>query len=163
MCIRDRHRSPAGVVALGAAAPLVHPATGFSVARSLRVATRLADAAVTRLGGATGRPVGRGEPEGPADTSWARRAVRDGQGELVHAMRRRGLDVLLRIPPGEVPEFFDRFFSLPARSRRAYLGAANDAAESLLAMLWVFARLSPRLRGHLIAGSLCGPGRAQRA
>jgi lycopene beta-cyclase len=149
------HRPPDGVVALGAAAPLVHPATGFSVARSLRAATRLADACVTRsdhgsvLDGADG-------------AAWARRAVRGGSGGIVHAMRRRGLDVLLRLPPGEVPEFFDRFFSLPAGPRRAYLGADDDVAESLRAMLWVFARLTPRLRGHLIAGSLGGPGPDQR-
>lgn len=150
-----RHRSPDGVVALGAAAPLVHPATGFSVARSLRVATRLADACLAR-------PDDQPAVDGVGGAVRARRAVRGGSGEIVHAMRRRGLDVLLRLPPGEVPEFFDRFFSLPPGPRRAYLGAHDDATGSLRAMLWVFARLTPRLRGHLIAGSLIGPGSAQR-
>jgi hypothetical protein len=35
-------------------------------------------------------------------------------------------------------------------------------AESVRAMLSVFARLTPRLRGHLVAGTLCGPGETQR-
>jgi lycopene beta-cyclase len=150
------HRPPGGVVALGAAAPLVHPATGFSVARSLRTATRLADAFVTRSDHVS-------MVEGADRAAWARRAVRGGSAGIVHAMRRRGLDVLLRLPPGEVPEFFDRFFALPAGPRRAYLGADDDVAESLRAMLSVFAGLTPRLRGHLIAGSLGGPGSAQRS
>ena len=29
-------------------------------------------------------------------------------------------------------------------------------------MLWVFAGLTPRLRAHLVVGTLCGPGEAQR-
>jgi lycopene beta-cyclase len=158
------HRSPAGVVALGAAAPFVHPATGFSVARSLRAATRLADALVTR-------PDHSAAGDGAGRAARARQAVGGGRARVVHGMRRRGLDVLLRLPPAEVPEFFEGFFSLPARSRRAYLGSCgtsgsdrsdDDVAESVRAMLSVFARLTPRLRAHLVAGTLCGPGEAQR-
>lgn len=151
------HRSPAGVVALGAAAPLVHPASGFSVARSLRTATRLADALVPR-------PDGSAVIDGAGRTSRARRAARGRPARVVHGMRRRGLDVLLRLPPGEVPEFFDRFFSLPAAHRRAYLGSDgsdDDVIAATRAMLCVFARLNPRLRGHLVAGTLCGPGEGQ--
>ena len=81
---------------------------------------------------------------------------------MVHAMRRRGLEVLLRMPPGEVPEFFDRFFSLAPGPRRAYLGADDDVTESLHAMISMFGRLTPRLRGHLIMGSLAGAGMEQR-
>lgn len=152
------HRSPAGVVALGAAAPLVHPASGFSVARSLRVATRLADAVATRSDDL--RPL-----DGADRVVRARHAAWSRSARVVHGMRRRGLDVLLRLPPGEVPDFFDRFFSLPAPHRRAYLGSDgsdDDVVEAMRAMLCVFARLNPRLRGHLVAGTLCGPGEAQR-
>ena len=158
------HRSPAGVVALGAAAPFIHPATGFSVARSLRAATRLADALVTR-------PDDPAVVDGSGRAARARQAVGGGRARVVHEMRRRGLDVLLRLPPAEVPEFFEGFFSLPARPRRAYLGSCgasgadrsdDDVVESVRAMMSVFARLTPRLRGHLVAGTLCGPGEAQR-
>ncbi len=144
------HRAPVGVVALGAAAPFVHPATGFSVARSLRAATRLADALVTR-------PDGSGGVDGAGRAARAaRQAVGGGRARVVHLMRRRGLDVLLRLPANEVPEFFERFFSLPAHPRRAYLGSDgaggsdrsdDDVVESMRAMLWVFAGLTPRLSG----------------
>lgn len=158
------HRSPAGVVALGAAASFVHPATGFSVARSLRIATRLADSIITR-------PDHRVAVDGADRATRARRAIGGGRARVVHEMRRRGLDVLLRLPPAEVPAFFEGFFSLPVRPRRAYLGSCgtggsdrsdDDVVESVRAMLSVFGRLTPRLRGHLIAGTLCGPGEAQR-
>ena len=72
---------------------------------------------------------------------------------------RRGLDVLLRMPPADVPEFFERFFSSPPERQRAYLGAHDDVHASLGAMLAVFEHLSPRLRGHLLAGALLGAGR----
>nr|WP_179797488.1 lycopene cyclase family protein [Actinomycetospora corticicola] len=142
------HRSPAGVVPLGAAASLVHPATGYSLTHSLAVATRLADALITR-------------PDHAERVDAAGRAVRPAAGRVVHAMRRRGLDVLLRMPPSDVPEFFERFFSLPAVAQRGYLGAHDDVRASMRAMLSVFVHLSPRLRGHLIAGSLLGGGSDQ--
>ncbi|WP_018333597.1 lycopene cyclase family protein [Actinomycetospora chiangmaiensis] len=142
------HRSPAGVVPLGAAASLVHPATGYSLTHSLAIATRLADALATRRDHAD-------------RVDAAGRAVRPAAGHVVHAMRRRGLDVLLRMPPADVPEFFERFFSLPAAAQRGYLGAHDDVAASMRAMLSVFVHLSPRLRRHLIAGSLLGAGRGR--
>jgi lycopene beta-cyclase len=114
----------------------------------LCVATRLADAMITRSDHA-------------ARIDAAGRAVRPPSGRVVHAMRRRGLDVLLRMPPPDVPEFFERFFSLPASAQRGYLGAHDDVGTSMRAMLSVFVHLSPRLRGHLIAGSLLGGGSDQ--
>ena len=140
------HRSPAGVVPFGVAGRFVHPATGYSVARSLHTATRLADRLVTR-------------PDHESMVDAADRVVRGPNARAVHAMRRRGLDVLLRMPPADVPEFFERFFSSPPERQRAYLGAHDDVQASLGAMLAVFEHLSPRLRGHLLAGALLGAGR----
>ena len=138
-----RHRSPAGVVAVGAAAPVMHPATGFSVATSLALAPRIAGAI------AAGGP----DPAGAARrVVWSRSAV------TVDAMRRRGLATLLALPPAQVPEFFDRFFALPEVHRRAYLGARDDVGASLAAMLALFGQLTPRLRGHLIRGTFGAPG-----
>lgn len=143
---RPAHRPPPGVAPLGAAAPLVHPASGYSLAASLELAPRVALAVEAALEGG----------DDPADA--ARTVVRPRGAAVVHAMRRRGLDVLLRMPPARVPQFFDRFFALPVRHRRAYLGARDDVASALAAMLAVFGRLDPALRAHLIAGTLLGPG-----
>ena len=62
-----RHRSPAGVVAVGAADPLVHPASGFSLATSLRMAPRLATVLADAL---------RGGADPAAAAKAARRVVR---------------------------------------------------------------------------------------
>ena len=143
-----RHRAADDVVAVGAAVPLVHPASGYSVASSLALAPRVATAVAAALDGR------RPETAGAA----ARAVVTPPAARAVHAMRRRGLDVLLSLPPAEVPTFFDRFFSLPAEHRRAYLGADQDVAASLAAMTTLFARLPVRLRLRLVRGSLLGPG-----
>ena len=37
-----------------------------------------------------------------------------------------GLEALLRMPPAEVPEFFEVFFALPERHRWAYLTGRDD-------------------------------------
>jgi len=76
----------------------------------------------------------------------------------VHALRHRGLDTLLRMPPAEVPVFFDRFFALPSEHRRAYLSAHDDVGRSLAAMWALFGMLPGRMRGHLVAGSVLGAG-----
>lgn len=144
-----RHRSPAGVVAIGAADPLVHPASGFSLATSLRLAPRLATALAEALRSGA-------DPAGVARA--ARRVVRSPGALTVHALRRRGLETLLAMPPGDVPAFFDRFFSLPPDHRRAYLDAREDVTASIAAMTSLFGRLTPRLRLHLIRGTVLGAG-----
>ncbi|PVZ11738.1 lycopene cyclase family protein [Actinomycetospora cinnamomea] len=142
-----RHRSPAGVVAVGAADPLVHPASGFSLATSLRLAPQLAAVIADALHGGA-------EPAAAARA--ARRVVRSPAAVTVHALRRRGLETLLAMPPEDVPGFFDRFFTLPPAHRRAYLDARDDVTASVAAMTSLFGRLTPRLRLHLIRGTLLG-------
>ena len=144
-----RHDPPPGVVAVGAAAPWVHPATGFSLTASLHRAPRLAAAVAAALDGRTAA--------GTAAEA-ARRAVDGSAAAVVHAMRRRGLDVLLRMPPADVPGFFDAFFALPAHHRRAYLSAHEDVPASFAAMTALFARLPTRQRLDLVRGTLLGPG-----
>lgn len=145
-----RHVPPPGVVAVGAATPLVHPASGYSLAATLGLAPRVAEAVARALGGRTA-----------ATAADAARAVTDSPAaRVVHALRRRGLDVLLRMPPPDVPRFFDGFFAMPTRHQRAYLGAREDVAASVAAMTALFVRLPVRLRTHLVRGTLLGAGDA---
>jgi lycopene beta-cyclase len=126
----------------------VHPASGYSVAASLRHAPRIAEAVAAALDGR----VARGADE------VAREVVAPPAARAVHALRHRGLDTLLRMPPAEVPVFFDRFFALPSEHRRAYLSAHDDVGRSLAAMWALFGMLPRRMRGHLVAGSVLGAG-----
>nr|MDQ3989681.1 lycopene cyclase family protein [Actinomycetota bacterium] len=132
------------VLPFGASAPLIHPATGFSVATALRLAPRVAAAVRTGLdsGGATGA----------ARAAW--RAVWSPPALAVHAIRRTGLEALLTLPPAEVPRFFDVFFALPEEHQWAYLTGREDLAGTVAAMGALFARSPWPLRRHLVLRGL---------
>lgn len=138
------HRTP-GVLAFGAAAPLVHPATGFSIADALALAQPVADALAA----------GSDSPDGglaPAHAVlWSPRAL------AVHRIRRVGLEALLRMPPVQVPDFFEVFFALPARHRWAYLGSRDDLGATLATMGALFVRSDWPLRWRLVGPALRPP------
>jgi lycopene beta-cyclase len=139
------HRTP-GVLGFGAAAPLVHPASGFSVATALRLAPAVADAIAAHL------------PDGPAAALAAARTVVWPRGAgAVHRFRRVGLEALLRMPPAEVPAFFETFLALPPRHRWTYLTERADVPGTAAAMRALFARADWRLRARLIAPAVLPP------
>ena len=127
-----RLRTP-GVIGFGAAAPLVHPASGFSVATALSLAPVVADA------------IAMGSP---ANVVWSPQA------RAVHRFRRIGLEALLRMPPAEVPDFFEVFFSLPEHHRWTYLGGRDDLAGTVAVMGALFGRSGWRLRSRLVLPAL---------
>jgi lycopene beta-cyclase len=133
-----RHRSPTAL-GFGAAAPLVHPATGFSVATALRAAPAVAAALAAHL---------------PADPQAARATARSvlwpPEARIVHALRHRGLEALLRMPPAQVPAFFEVFFDLPERHRWAYLTGRDDLPGTLAALGALFGRAGWGLRARLV-------------
>ena len=138
---RPRHATP-GVLGFGAAAPLMHPATGFSVADALRLAPVVAEALATGGLPAAQRRI------------WPARAL------AVHRLRRIGLEALLRMPPETVPSFFETFFALPERHRRAYLSDRDDLAGHLVAMGALFSHADVPLRRRLIDPAFRGPAPA---
>jgi lycopene beta-cyclase len=143
-----RHRTP-GVLGFGAAAPLVHPASGFSVATALTLAPRVADALAAHL---------PAEPR--AALAAAEAAVWPAAARAVHRFRRIGLEALLRMPPGEVPNFFEVFLALPEQHRWCYLAARDDLRGTVAAMNALFARSDWRLRARLVLPALRPPAQA---
>jgi lycopene beta-cyclase len=132
------------IVPFGAASPLVHPATGFSVATALRLAPQLAMAlrdALQRGGSAAAGAVGWRNVWSPAAVA-------------VHTLRRRSLESLLRFPPDRVASFFDVFFTLPQRHRWAYLTGREDIRGTAAAMGALFATSPWWLRKRLVLGGL---------
>ncbi|MBB5959018.1 lycopene beta-cyclase [Saccharothrix tamanrassetensis] len=115
--------------AFGAAAGLVHPATGYSVATALRLAPAVARAIVD------GVPV--------------RNVVWPAGARAVHALRRHGLSALLAMRPDQVPQFFDLFFQLPENLQRNYLCDRSDLRGTLDAMSALFRRAPWRMRARL--------------
>ncbi|HEX7307507.1 lycopene cyclase family protein [Lentzea sp.] len=117
-------------LAFGASAGFIHPATGYSVATSLTLAPKVAQA--VKAG------------EDPQRVIWSKKA------RIVHAMRRRGLEVLLRMDADETRDFFEVFFQLDANHQRAYLSGREDVKGMVTAMTALF-RIAPRwLRKKLI-------------
>ncbi len=149
---RRARRGP--VVPFGAAAPLIHPATGFSVAAAVRLAPRLA--AALRDGLDRDNPdrdnPDRGGPDRAVAAGW--RTVWSPRALAVHALRRAGLEAMLAMPPQQVPEFFDVFFELPARHRWTYLTAREDLAGMASAMRDLFLATPWPLRRHLVLRGL---------
>lgn len=124
-------RSATGrIVPFGAAAGLVHPATGYSVAASVAAAPRLARALVD------------GEPAD--DPVWDRRRRR------TRAMHDAGLDTLLRLDVGGTIELFETFFALPESVWGAYLDVGAPPGRVMVSMGRIFAAAPWSVRRRLI-------------
>lgn len=132
------------VVPFGAASPLVHPATGYSVATALGLAPRVATAVHDALQ--------RGGARAAATAAW--RAVWSPAALAVHALRHRSLESLLRLPPDRVPSFFDVFFALSQRHRWTYLTGREDVQGNATAMGALFTAAPRWLRRRLVLGAL---------
>ncbi|MBB4684558.1 lycopene cyclase family protein [Amycolatopsis jiangsuensis] len=131
------------VVPFGVAAGFVHPATGYSLATSLRLAPVVAGA----LAG--------GLEAGPADAvRTAHRALWTVEARAVHALRRHGLRALLGMSPDQLTGFFDLFFALPATAQRAFTSGRADVAGTAAAMATLFRTAPPGLRRRLLGGLL---------
>lgn len=142
---------PGRVVPFGATGGLVHPATGFSVAASLRQAPWIAGALGTGLSW---------DPASAARAAWSvlwppRALTADG-------LRRRALQGLLNLPPERVPEFFEVFFALDQHHQAAFLSADERVGATARAMTALFRAAPWGLRRRLVLGGL-SPQRAQEA
>ena len=118
----------------GAAAGYIHPATGFSVAASLRAADRVADALATAL---------EGGPD-PMRAVWTRsmRATR--------RLHRYGAGVLAGLDPEQTRGFFDVFFDRPASSWAPYLQIDAPPSAVMSTMAGLFASAPWPLRRSLM-------------
>jgi lycopene beta-cyclase len=137
-----RHDAP-GAIGFGSAAPLTHPATGFQLATSLRLAAPVAEALATGLADSPRQAL-----RAAGTVLWPLSA------RITHAVRRRGLECLLRLPPTQLPTFFEGFFQLPASAQRDYLGGRTNPLRTSIAMAQVFGTTGWRLRLHLVGSSL---------
>ena len=124
-------------VPLGARAGVMHPATGYSVAVSLRLAEEVAQAVA---GG------------GGAEEVW--RALWPAPARRVQQLRELGLTTLLRLPPAGVEQFFAAFFALPPAWQRAYLSRRDDPAGTLAAMARMAGTLPPGLTAVAVGSVL---------
>jgi lycopene beta-cyclase len=128
------------VVGFGAAAGYIHPATGYSVAASLRAAPRVADGLVAA--------VRFDDPRQRALTAW--NAVWPGEHRRARTLHDYGLGVLLRMSADELSGFFGAFFDLPTEQWSAYLRVDTSAAAVSRTMTAMFRSVPWHLRRRLL-------------
>lgn len=141
----ERCRIPMGfplptgdVPAFGAAASFVHPATGYSLARSLRLAA----------------PAARALAEGTSlhAACWPASDAR------AWALHRFGMEVLITLDAPSIRAFFDAFFDQAPEVWRAWLAGTLGPGALAAAMLAHFGRLGWDLRGRLAAAGMSRDG-----
>lgn len=130
------------VVGFGAAAGFVHPVTGYSVAASLRAATRVANEIAYQLGSAS---TGTDLSLAVWGAVWPKHLVRS------RGWHDMGLAVLGSLHPRLVGGFFDAFFELPQAQWSGYLRIDSEPALVRAAMLGVFRRVDVATRLALVA------------
>jgi lycopene beta-cyclase len=133
------------VVAFGAAAGYVHPATGFSIASSLRAAARVADAIAGALASGSGRSF--------VDTSPIAEAVWPTALRRTRQLHEYGLETLLRLDDEGVRQFFGAFFDLPADEWSEYLHIDAEPASVARVMTDLFRSSSWPMRRRLMVGN----------
>ena len=126
------------VVAFGAAAGYIHPATGYSLGASLRAVPRVVDA-IAAASNATGL----------IDPSLIWEAVWPTASRRTRVFHDFGLETLMRLDGDGVAEFFGVFFDLPVDRWSAYLRIDASPAETARAMTELFKASSWRLRRKL--------------
>jgi lycopene beta-cyclase len=133
------------VVAFGAAAGYVHPATGFSIASSIRASARVADAIAGALASA---PAPAAVDVAPiAEAVWPSALRRTRQ------LHEYGLETLLRLDDDGVRQFFGAFFDLPTEEWRRYLRIDAEPTDVVRVMTELFRSSSWSMRRRLMVGN----------
>jgi len=139
--VPERHQR---LVGFGAAARYLHPATGYSVAASLRAAPRVAAEVAAALG------VGS-SPSELSLRSW--NAVWPSSARRSRALHDYGLAALLRMRPDELRRFFDGFFELSVADWSEYLRIDASPLAVSRVMAGVFSSAPWSLRRRLALGN----------
>ncbi|MCO4746776.1 MAG: lycopene cyclase family protein [Proteobacteria bacterium] len=134
------------VLAFGAAAGLVHPATGYQLAACLALAEPMADRLANTLDDdAASAAASVWEVLWPSDRL------------RVRGLRVFGARFVASLDHADQAAFFDAFFRIPPHLVRAYLGHDTGMAETCDAMLRVFLALPWRLRWKLARVGVAQP------
>ncbi|GFH18887.1 chloroplast lycopene epsilon-cyclase [Haematococcus lacustris] len=136
------------VAAFGAAANLVHPATGFSVSRSFREAPRVADelAACIRAGLGVRQASAR-----VWSTLWPQ------EKRTQTAFHVFGMELLATLDLASTNAFFGTFFKLPSYYWRGYMASQLSSGELIIFALLTFALANNDIRAKLMVHLFSDP------
>ena len=131
------------VTAFGAAANMVHPATGYSLARSMREAPELAAGIAKALEDETAT---MGQLSGEVwDVLWNAEKQRQA------AFHVFGMELLAKLSPKSMNEFFQAFFGMPSYYWQNFLGASLTSVELLVFAAIFFVKASNGIRLALMS------------
>jgi len=132
------------LVPFGAAAAMVHPATGYSIAHALRKAEPVAEAIVTALG------------EGGVELARAagNAAVWSRAQRATWELYAFGLEALVSMDAAETSRFFDTFFRMPISSWAGYLAGTLNPSELGGVMTRLFRSLPASVRWRLVRAGI---------
>lgn len=135
---------PQRVLALGAAASMVHPATGYSVAASLREAPVLAQALVAGLDAG---------PTAASRAGW--QVLWPAERRAAWTVLTYGREAILSLSPAATDDFFRAFFAMPRAWWVPFLSGRLTArqAGAMMARMFLEAPMSLRLALSATAGS----------
>ena len=134
------------VIGFGGAASMVHPATGYQMARMLNAAGDLADSLEASLG----------DPDVDLDEVSRRAWDTLWPSEQIRARRfwNFGMESLISLDPEQTRGFFDAFFDLNEDSWRAYMSGTLPPDEIPRVMWQVFLRAKNSLRFSLARSAM---------
>jgi lycopene beta-cyclase len=140
------------VVGFGAAASMVHPATGYQMASMFRTAPKVAEAIADALAPGPGGAPGA-SPKEASRRAWEAIWPQD----KVRARRLWifGLESILRFDAKQTRQFFDAFFSLPAEQWQGYMSGTIGPRE-VAQVMWSLFRGAPMSLRMALAGHAVG-------
>ncbi|KAF5831977.1 lycopene cyclase protein-domain-containing protein [Dunaliella salina] len=137
------------ITAFGAAANLVHPATGFSVSRSFREAPRLADQIAASLS----------KPDQDVRKTAAQvwEALWPQEKRTQTSFHVFGMELLASMDLADTVSFFETFFKLPRPMWRGYMASQLTSWQLIGFALLTFLLARPRIKVLLVASLLTDP------
>ena len=134
-----------GITAFGAAANLVHPATGYSIVRTLRESPKVADAIEEAL---RVQPNSLEASKYVWDTLWSMENRRQASFHIF------GMELLCQLDLQNTTDFFSTFFALPKKEWEGFLASKLSSVNLLTFALLTFAiaplNIKYRLVNHLV-------------
>jgi lycopene beta-cyclase len=156
-------RVPQRAVGVGGTAGMVHPSTGYMVARVLGAAPTVADAIVEQLCAAGDRAEDAGARRAPRDAAEADAMAAAVWAAMWPAARVRqreffvfGMEVLLKLDLQETRQFFAAFFALSEFHWHGFLSSRLSFTELIGFGLSLFAKSSNAARADLLQKGLPG-------
>eukprot|EP00468_Gymnochlora_sp_CCMP2014_P002625 CAMPEP_0167762396 /NCGR_PEP_ID=MMETSP0110_2-20121227/12744_1 /TAXON_ID=629695 /ORGANISM="Gymnochlora sp., Strain CCMP2014" /LENGTH=1052 /DNA_ID=CAMNT_0007649265 /DNA_START=179 /DNA_END=3337 /DNA_ORIENTATION=+ len=132
---------PQSVLGFGAAAGLVHPASGYSIVNSLKMASSVADSIVEGLG--------TGDFDSASMKAW--QTIWSDENRQKMAFYQFGSDLIAKMSLSEIKEFMRTFYSLPSPLWKGFLSHDLNPAGLMVLAISMFAIGGAELRMSLIS------------